>query len=55
MRQPLVWIAVALMLGGAVMLVFGGGAAGLWTGVITVGIALVAIELYRNRKAHHHA
>jgi hypothetical protein len=43
------------MLAGAVMLVFGGGAAGLWIGVITVGIALVAIELYRNRQAHHHA
>lgn len=55
MRQPLIWIAAALMLTGAVMLVFGGGAAGLWIGVITVGIALVAVEVYRNRQGHHHA
>ncbi|MGZ4557817.1 MAG: hypothetical protein ACXVXF_04020 [Mycobacteriaceae bacterium] len=55
MRQPLTWIAVALMLSGAVMLVLGGGAAGVWIAVITVGIALVAIEAYRNRQGHHHA
>ncbi|MDR6862028.1 hypothetical protein J2X64_000409 [Phycicoccus sp. 3266] len=55
MRQPLIWIAVALMLTGAVMLVLGGGAAGVWIGTITIGVALVAIEFYRNRQAHHHA
>ncbi len=53
MRKPLIGVAVALMLVGAVMLVLGGGAAGLWIGVITVGIAVVAIELYRNRQGHH--
>ena len=55
MRHFVTWIAVALMLAGVVMLVFGGGAAGLWIAVITVGIALVAIESYRNRQGHHHA
>ena len=54
MRQPSIWIAVALMLTGAVMLVFGGGAAGLWIGVVTVGIVVVAIEFFRNRQADHH-
>jgi hypothetical protein len=43
------------MLTGAVMLVLGVGAAGLWIAVITVGIALVAIDAYRNRHGHHHA
>ena len=42
MRQPLIWIAVVLMLTGAVLLVAGVGAAGLWIAVIAVGIALVA-------------
>ena len=54
MRQPLIWIAVALMLFGAVMLVAGGGGAGLWIAVITVGIALVAIDSVRRRRGHHH-
>jgi hypothetical protein len=49
LRQPLTWIAVALMLTGAVMLVTDVGAAGLWIAVITIGIALVAIEAYRHR------
>jgi membrane-bound ClpP family serine protease len=44
MRQPLTWIAVALMLTGAVMLVADVGVAGLWIAVITIGIALVAID-----------
>ena len=39
MRQPLTWIAVALMLTGALMLVTDVGAAGLWIIVITIGIA----------------
>jgi hypothetical protein len=54
MRQPLIWIAVALMLGGAVLLVLDVGAAGLWIAVITVGIALVAMDGYRHRQGPHH-
>jgi hypothetical protein len=54
MRQPLIWIAAALMLAGAVMLVLGVGAAGLWIAVITVGIAVVAIDGYRHRREPHH-
>lgn len=50
MSQPLMWIAVPLMLIGAVLLVAGVGAAGLWIAVIAVGIALVAINLYRRRQ-----
>ena len=55
MRRPLIWIAVALMLVGAVLLVAGVGAAGLWIAVIASGIALVAIDGYRRRQGHHHA
>ena len=55
MKQPIIWIAVVLMLVGAVLLVAGVGAAGLWIGVITVGIALVVIESYRGRQGHRHA
>jgi hypothetical protein len=54
MRQPLIWIAVALMLTGAVLLVADVGAAGAWIAVITVGIALVAIDGSRRRRGHHH-
>jgi hypothetical protein len=54
MRQPLIWIAVPLMLIGAVLLVTGVGAAGLWIAVITVGIALVAIDGYRRRQSRQH-
>lgn len=43
------WIAVAMMLAGAVFLVVGIGAAGLWIAVIAVGIALVAIDSARRR------
>ncbi len=46
------WIAVPLMLLGAAMLLADIGASGLWIFVITVGIALVAIDLYRCRKPH---
>ena len=49
------WIAVALMLIGAVMLVADVGVAGLWIAVITIGIALVAIDSYRQRQRQHHA
>jgi membrane-bound ClpP family serine protease len=54
MRQPLTWIAVALMLTGAVMLVADVGVAGLWIAVITIGIALVAIDANRHRQGQHH-
>jgi hypothetical protein len=49
-RQPWIWLAVALMLLGAVMLTTEIGAAGLWIAVITIGIALVAIEARRRRQ-----
>ena len=39
----LLWIAVPLLLVGAVMLVAGTGAPGLWIAVIAVGVALVVI------------
>jgi hypothetical protein len=41
--RPLLWIAVPLMLVGAVMLVAGIGAPGLWIAVVAVGVALVVI------------
>jgi hypothetical protein len=47
---PFIWIAVALMLIGAVMLVADIGAPALWIAVITVGIALVAIDRIRARR-----
>ena len=46
---PLLGLAVALMLIGAVMLVAGFGATALWIGVVTVGIALTVIEISRGR------
>ena len=45
----LVWIAVALMVVGAVMLIAGIGAPGLWIAVVTVGIAVVVIDRTRPR------
>jgi hypothetical protein len=54
MRQRWTWAAVVLMLTGAVMLVAEVGAAGVWIAVITVGIALVAIDAYRHRQGQHH-
>ena len=48
--KPLLGLAVALMLIGAVTLVAGFGAPALWISVITVGIALTAIEITRS---HH--
>ena len=47
--KPLLGLAVALMLIGALMLVAGFGAPALWISVITVGIALTAIEITRSR------
>lgn len=55
MSKPMTWIAVSLMLLGAVLLVAGVGAAGLWIAVIAVGIALVAVDLYRRRQGPRHA
>jgi hypothetical protein len=46
------WIAVPLMLLGAAMLLADIGASGLWIAVISVGIALVAIDLQRRRTPH---
>jgi uncharacterized membrane-anchored protein len=54
MRQALIWIAVALMLIGAVLLVTDVGVALLWIAVIAVGAALVAIEAYRRREGQPH-
>jgi hypothetical protein len=46
----LVWIAVALMVVGAVLLIAGIGAPGLWIAVVTIGIALVAIDQTQRRQ-----
>jgi membrane-bound ClpP family serine protease len=46
---PSVWIAVALMLIGAIMLVADIGAPALWIAAVTVGIALAAIGLHRGQ------
>jgi hypothetical protein len=46
---PLVWMAVMLMVMGAIMLIAGIGAPGLWIGVVTVGSALVVIDRTRSR------
>jgi hypothetical protein len=49
----LVWVAVPLMLFGAAMLVADVvGASSLWIALITVGIALVAIDAYWRRRPH---
>ena len=45
--KPSIWIAVALMLVGAVMLVADIGAPALWIAAVTVGIASAAIGLNR--------
>jgi len=47
------WIAVVLMLAGAVMIVADVGATGLWIAVIAVGIAVVAVDAYRRQRQHH--
>jgi hypothetical protein len=47
--RPIVWLAVALMLLGAIMLLAGVGVAGLWIALITVGIALIVIYELRGR------
>lgn len=42
--KPFIWIAVALMLTGATMLLLDVGASVLWIGAIALGIALVVID-----------
>lgn len=49
---PVVWLAVVLMLIGAVMLVAGVGAGGLWIAVVTIGIALFVVD--RTLRSHGH-
>ena len=49
-----VWIAALLMLVGAAMLIVDFGASALWISVITVGIALVAIDRFRDRHSSVH-
>jgi hypothetical protein len=53
MSSFVTWIAAALMLTGAVMIVADVGAAGAWIAVIAVGIAVVAIDAYRRQRQHH--
>jgi len=48
------WVAIALMLVGALLLVVGTGSSALWIAVIAVGIALVAVE-QRRRAANEDA
>ena len=47
--KPLLWLAASLLLLAASMLIAGIGEAGLWIAVVTVGVALVAIEVLRSR------
>jgi hypothetical protein len=54
MNRLLIWIAVPLMLLGAVMIVAGIGAPALWIAVIAVGIALVAVDVTRGKAAARH-
>jgi hypothetical protein len=49
----LAWIAIVPLLVGAVLLVWGVGAPVVWIAVITLGIAMVAIDGYQNRQARH--
>ena len=54
MKQTVNWIAAALMLVGAVMLIAGFGVPGLWISVITIGIALMVIDAYLHRQGQRH-
>jgi hypothetical protein len=49
----LAWVAVVPLLLGAVLLVWGVGAALIWIAVITLGVALVAVDGYRHRQERH--
>lgn len=46
----LLWIAGPVLLLAAAMLIAGVGDSGLWIATVTVGLALVAIELLRSRR-----
>lgn len=49
--KPLPWIAVPLLLLAAAMLVAGVGESGLWIAIVAVGVVLVAVDLFRSRRA----
>ena len=51
--RMLLWVAGALMLIAAGMLVAGVGAAALWIAVITIGIATVVVVQTRTRHGFH--
>ena len=51
--RMLLWVAAALMLFAAVMLVVDVGAAALWIAVIAVGIATVVIAEVRTHHGFH--
>jgi hypothetical protein len=53
MNHLFAWLAVPLLLIGAGMLIGGVGSAAVWIAVITVGIALVAIDGNRHRQERH--
>lgn len=54
MKDFVLGIAVALLVARAVLIVTDIGAVGLWIGVITLALAMVAVDLYR-RQGHRHA
>ena len=51
--RMLLWIACALMLVAAAMLISDVGATALWIAVITVGVAMVVIAQARTRHGFH--
>jgi hypothetical protein len=52
LMRVIAWMAALLLLVAAAMLISGIGAPGLWIAVVTIGIAMVAIDIAR---AHHSA
>ena len=48
--KPLLWIAPLVLLAAA-MLIAGVGDAGLWIAIVAVGVALVAVDVFRSRHA----
>jgi len=53
LMRMLLWVAGALMLIAAAMLIAEVGAAALWIGIITVGIATVVVSQARTRHGFH--
>jgi len=49
------WIAAALMLLAAVMLVLSSGPVGLWIAVVTVGVVILVIDSARHTRHHPRA